>query len=224
MLESLRGRASERKLRLFTAACCRRIWHLVPDPQVRAVVDLFERSADGPVHPAELAGIDFPHVIEDAGGDEEPYRTAFMVTGSLAYYVFPPPEGVGHLDLLAAKGTAEAAAAAGGVWPRADIEPMGLPDVLTFAEEVFQVTLVRCIFGNPFRPVAPDPGWLAWDNGAVAHLARSIYDDRRFADLPFLADALEESGCDNADILAHCRQPGPHVRGCWAVDLLLGKG
>jgi hypothetical protein len=54
-------------------------------------------------------------------------------------------------------------------------------------------------------------------------LACAIYDDRAFEQLPILADALEEAGCDNADILAHCRGPGPHVRGCWLVDLLLGK-
>jgi hypothetical protein len=54
-------------------------------------------------------------------------------------------------------------------------------------------------------------------------MAQVIYDERKFEDLPFLADALEEAGCDNADILNHCRGPGPHVRGCWVVDLLLGK-
>jgi hypothetical protein len=81
----------------------------------------------------------------------------------------------------------------------------------------------RDIFGNPFRPVAIDPGWLAWSDGTVRKLAQATYDDRRFDLLPILADALEEAGCTDADILAHCRGPGPHVRGCWVVDLLLGK-
>ena len=76
------------------------------------------------------------------------------------------------------------------------------------------------IFGNPFRPVTADPRWLT--STAVA-LARAIYDERAFDRLPILADALEEAGCDNADVLAHCRGDGPHVRGCWAVDLVLGK-
>jgi hypothetical protein len=57
----------------------------------------------------------------------------------------------------------------------------------------------------------------------VTALAQSIYDQRRFADMPILADALAEAGCTNADVLNHCRQPGEHVRGCWVVDLLLGK-
>ncbi|MFO0852374.1 MAG: hypothetical protein U0871_28010 [Gemmataceae bacterium] len=80
--------------------------------------------------------------------------------------------------------------------------------------------LVRDIVGNPFRPVAFDPGWRT--STAVA-LARQMYDARDFGLLPVLADALEEAGCDAAALLAHCRGPGPHVRGCWAVDLVLGN-
>ena len=78
--------------------------------------------------------------------------------------------------------------------------------------------------GNPFRPApAADPSWLAWNGGTVAKLAAAIYDARRFADLPILADALEDAGCDNADILHHCRSEKEHVRGCWVIDLLLGR-
>jgi hypothetical protein len=68
-----------------------------------------------------------------------------------------------------------------------------------------------------------DSAWLAWRDGTIPKLAQSIYDRRQFADLPILADALEDAGCDNADLLRHCREPGEHVRGCWVVDLLLGK-
>jgi hypothetical protein len=84
----------------------------------------------------------------------------------------------------------------------------------------WQAALVRCVFGNPFRPVAFDPGWRTSD--AVA-LAKGIYDDRAFDRLPILADALQDAGCTNDDILAHCRNDGPHARGCWVVDLVLGK-
>jgi hypothetical protein len=86
-----------------------------------------------------------------------------------------------------------------------------------------QCTLLRCIFGNPFRPVTLNPTVLTWNGGTVPRMAQAIYDDRRFSDLPILADALEEAGCDNPDILAHCRSEGPHVRGCWVVDMILGK-
>src|SRR5262249_51106589 len=83
--------------------------------------------------------------------------------------------------------------------------------------------LLHCVFANPFSRIASHPAWLTWNDGTVHKLAQTVYDDRRFDLLPILADALEEAGCDNADILAHCRGPGPHVRGCWVVDLLLGK-
>jgi hypothetical protein len=79
---------------------------------------------------------------------------------------------------------------------------------------------IRDIFGNPFRPVAADPCWLT---SPVLDLARTMYDSRDFGPMPILGDALEEAGCNNADILAHCRGGGPHVRGCWVVDLVLGK-
>ena len=80
--------------------------------------------------------------------------------------------------------------------------------------------LLRCIVGNPFRPVSVDPSWLT---STTVELARGIYDDRAFDRLPILADALEDAGCDHPDILAHCRGDGPHARGCWVVDRMLGK-
>ena len=80
--------------------------------------------------------------------------------------------------------------------------------------------LVREVFGNPFRLVTLDRAWLT---STVTALAQAIYDERAFDRLPILADALEDAGCGNQDILGHCRGPGPHVRGCWVVDLLLGK-
>jgi hypothetical protein len=88
------------------------------------------------------------------------------------------------------------------------------------AEQRFQAKLLRDIFGNPFCPVAFSP---SWRTSAALGLAGSMYEFRDFAAMPVLADALEEAGCDSADVLAHCRGPGPHVRGCWVVDLVLGK-
>jgi hypothetical protein len=83
--------------------------------------------------------------------------------------------------------------------------------------------LFHDIFGNPFRPVKIDPGWLAWDHGAVVRLARDIYDGRRFGEMPVLGDALEDAGCDDAAILTHRRDDRPHVRGCWLLDGILGR-
>src|SRR5262249_26485553 len=87
-------------------------------------------------------------------------------------------------------------------------------------EIVRLAALLRAIFGNPFRPVSADPGWLT---STVVALARSIYEDRAFDRLPILADALQDAGCEHPDVLDHYRGSGPHARGCWVVDLLLGK-
>jgi hypothetical protein len=83
--------------------------------------------------------------------------------------------------------------------------------------------LLRDLAGNPFRPTAVRPSWLHRNDGAVAHLARFIYEERHFEDLPILADALEDAGCANPDLLSHCRSGGDHAPGCWALDVLLGK-
>jgi hypothetical protein len=87
-------------------------------------------------------------------------------------------------------------------------------------EDTAQVALLRDIFGSPFSPVGFDPAW--WTEHTVG-IASKMYEERDFAGMPILADALEEAGCDNADILAHCRDPGVHVRGCRVVDLVLAK-
>ncbi len=90
------------------------------------------------------------------------------------------------------------------------------------AEQRAHAGLLRDIF-DPFRPARLRRAWLAWEGGTVPKLAQAIYADGAYDRLPVLADALEEAGCTNAKILAHCRGAGPHVRGCWALDLLLGK-
>ena len=87
-------------------------------------------------------------------------------------------------------------------------------------EKRLQCDLLRDIFGRPFRHIIIDQLWLT---AKVKTLAQVIYHDRDFERMPELADALAEAGCSNPDILSHCRGPGPHVRGCWVVDLLLGK-
>ena len=84
--------------------------------------------------------------------------------------------------------------------------------------------LLRELFGClPFRSLTTAQGWIAWNGGTIPALATAIYDEQTFDRMPILADALEDAGCDNRDILDHCRGPGPHVRGCWVLDLLLGK-
>lgn len=107
----------------------------------------------------------------------------------------------------------------GAAWARvvADVaaDPVVLPQLTGTAP------LLRDIFGSsPFRPVPFDSAWLTSD---VIALAGGIYEDRAFDRMPILADALMDAGCDNDEVLNHCRGQGPHVRGCWVIDLLLGK-
>jgi hypothetical protein len=87
-------------------------------------------------------------------------------------------------------------------------------------ERAWQADLLREVVLSPFRPVAIEP---AWRTSTVLALAAGIDRECDFGAMPILADALQDAGCDNDDILSHCRGPGPHVRGCWVVDLLLGK-
>lgn len=109
----------------------------------------------------------------------------------------------------------------------------GLPVVTEAAQDALVVSKLneelawvedgeRRFFRKMYAP-SLDPAWLAWNNATVPRLAEAIYTDRVFDRMPILADALEDAGCHDAEILAHCRGPGPHVQGCWVVDLLLGK-
>src|SRR5262249_3271105 len=109
-------------------------------------------------------------------------------------------------------------------------EAARLIGAITFEKEEYRcveappAAFLRDLFGPlPFKLVELDPTWLAWNDGCAEKLARGIYEDRAFDQLPIVADALEEAGCDEESVLAHCRGTGLHIRGCWVVDLLLGQ-
>jgi hypothetical protein len=207
MLEYLRGKASDRKLRLFACACCRRMWHLLADRRSRAAVGVGERLADGAASEAEARAA--------RGAAYDAYDRGPDAIGDYAAYA---AVSVCHTQAQLAAAFASVYTA----WAAGDHSD-GDRDEAEAAEAAARCILLRCIFGNPFRSVCLDPAWLAWNDGTIPKLAQAIYDERRFSDLPILADALEEAGCSNPDILAHCRSEGPHVRGCWVVDLILGK-
>ncbi|MCI0462153.1 MAG: hypothetical protein L0Z62_34815 [Gemmataceae bacterium] len=101
--------------------------------------------------------------------------------------------------------------------PIRDAEAVGRAEA---AETTAQSVILREVFDNPFRPVALAADWRT---PAAIAVARSMYEEHRFDEMPLLGDALEEAGCTDAQILTHCRQPGEHVRGCWVVDLILGR-
>jgi hypothetical protein len=192
------GRANElRKPRLLACASARTVWNFLGDERSQRAVIVSERYADGLATLTELVE------AHDAA------REAIRGAPSRAAYWTADDHGwqAARITLpTAIEGAAEA---------------MGQTAIPS--RRRLHCDLLRDIFGNPFRPVAVDPAWLAWNGGTVPAIARRVYDDRAFHDLPILADALEDAGCDSPDVLAHCRGDGPHVRGCWVVDHVLGK-
>jgi hypothetical protein len=210
MLKYLKTRASDRKLRLWMVACCRTVWHLFSDERSRTAVEVAERFADGLADEEELYTLDglaWEAVEELHGGPRETEHAS----RAAAWATHREERWAYRRDAAQATALeAERAATGQGVaWEVAVTEQSG------FLRDIIGTSLQ----GTP----SIERAWLTWNDGTVVKLAQSIYDGRRFDDLPILADALEEAGCNDEEILAHCRGPGPHVRGCWVVDLLLGK-
>ena len=207
MLAFLRGKVSDRKLRLFAVACCRRVWPLLIDERSRKAVDIIERYLEGRAEEADLRGsCDAAiHAADDLNASSA--ALAVVAASSAAEYA------------LSAQAHAAFAAAVAVALSKEPNLAQGVADPL---EQMHQCGLVRDVVGNPFGPTTLNQSWLAWNDGAVRKLAQAIYDGRAFDRLPLLADALEDAGCADAAILGHCRG-GEHVRGCWVIDLLLGK-
>jgi hypothetical protein len=218
ILEFVRDTARERKLRLFACACCRRVWDLLKDSRSREAVELAEMYADGQIQQHRMkAAEQAAKAAEEAERSKAAEAASLVTTTELwAYHAFPLPsvrqqlESADRVWVDYARVVATLAASAFGP----DREP---------AEREAQCSILHDLFGNPFRSVALDPPWLTWQDATIPRLARTIYDERAFDRMPILGDALEEAGCDNADILDHCRHSGVHVRGCWLVDSILGK-
>ena len=196
MLEYLRGKASERKLRLFACAFGR----AVRDSQHQlgpSTVAVAERYADGLASDQELAS------------ERRRWACSPEESGPVAPSAYDGAwEAVDWLTIL----------------ERWRDDPDSYITVPADAVLKRSVLLLRDIFGNPFRPSPPLPAAvLAWNDGTVRRIAEGIYEERAFDRLPILADALLDAGCDGEALIQHCRGDGPHVRGCWAVDLILGK-
>jgi hypothetical protein len=229
------GKCSPRKLRLFAVACCRDIWHLLRDEMSQRAVEAAEGFADGQTTLEALRAL--RSAAEKARHSAEPgalgrgadgaqgaasredmlaFDMAWLVeeiTQEAFFYRYMAQDvsdGVAALAIHSAipeqmGNTAEGDSISERV--NADLRPK-------------HCDLVREIFGNPFCPVAFNPAWRTPPTLSLAHAA---YEERRFEDLPLLADALEEAGCTDEATLSHLRGPGPHVRGCWALDLVLGR-
>ncbi len=216
--------ASARKFRLFTCAAARSLWHLMTRELARETVIAAEQFADGELIDAQrracaeaLRATYPPRMTPD-----NPVSAEYLA-GMVAFYCawsnsITPRAGL-HLNRHGSESVVHwvpfaLVLAETGLWD----QPAGQP--IAVAEARRQCRLVWDIFGNPFRPVAADPSWLT---SAVVGLARGMYADRAFEVLPILADALQDAGCEDEQLLGHCLGTGPHVRGCWVVDLVLGK-
>jgi hypothetical protein len=204
MLAALRGaqRASDRRFQLFSCACCRAVWHLLQADAAREVVEVRERFADGGATVAEVYAAREPA--------DDYFKSNYMHRNGPA---FAAAASCGWLGVPSA--------GAERVCQR--LRPRLCPTAQPLPDDFFCQPL-RDIFGDPFGPFpVVSPSVLAWGDRTVARLAQGIYDERRWDAMPILADALLDAGCDDEDILAHCRLPVGHAWGCWVLDLLLRK-
>jgi hypothetical protein len=244
-----RGRASralglqpqarhDRKLRLFACACCRRVWHLLGgEPCCREAVGTAEQYADGLASREQLrAARGAAHArrlrlrAEEA---DQPVRAGRLAVRAAEDATEKKAFHAARRASLLAR---EAASTEAIEWVGGGLQGqrwLGSPQLVAFrqGQANSQCDLLRDIFGSPFAPLpAVGPPLLTWSDGLVARLARAADEDRHLPGgaldngrLAVLADALEEAGCTDASILDHFRGPGPHVRGCWVLDLLLGR-
>jgi hypothetical protein len=195
----------ERKMRLFAVACYWQVEEFHWDePLFDAEVEAVEQYADRRIGRAGLLAASLAHLRQLFPGEED----------SALQFV---TEDADYAAWMAQWAAERSQYAEDGAWPAG-------------AAEAGQADLLRDLFGNPFRPAPLDPAWLTWRDATIPRLAHTIYDERELPSghldrdrLAILADALEDAGCTHPDILDHCRGAGPHVRGCWVVDLILGN-
>ncbi|HEY7423378.1 MAG TPA: hypothetical protein VH682_03975 [Gemmataceae bacterium] len=207
LIEQIGGRATARKVRLFNAASVKLLCGPTTNQIVRSLLAVAEKMADGAASRAEivqarLAARRIRREFPPAPKDEPIWNCVEAVAPD----PFPSFQGIQVCT------TCFVSPSPGPEWSAA-----------LWRDAPTWVFLLRELFGNPFRPVVVDPSWLSWNDSTIPKIAQAIYDERAFDRLLILADALEEAGCNNADILTHLRGNGPHVRGCWPVDLILGK-
>jgi hypothetical protein len=219
MLFAIERQASDRKLLLFAVACCRRIWDRLDDAS-RSLLLATERYGDGGCSKSQL--LSARRLVRERTRQypsAEWYATAALrdaasVHDSEPHGSYSPDQAMGVARLVTRS-----------LLPTEFINGIAIGSDYSQTpewkgESAGQASLVRDIFGNPFRPVTFSP---AWRTDTAVALVRQMYEARDFSAMPILADALQDAGCDSDDILTHCRGEGPHVRGCWVVDLVLRR-
>jgi len=198
---STRRKYAQRKARLFVVACCRQVWPLIKDERARRAVEVLEMYADGQATPQELLEAELEAAQVDKG--------FVMALGTVRHVSTRSSCQIGMRSKRPLP-----------VWYNAWLAT-NIPVVVAGNKaHCDQTTLLRDIFGIPFNAVAIER---ACQTAEIVNLARTIYEKRNFTKLPALAKALRDAGCSDKTILSHCRTEGPHVRGCWVVDLILAK-
>jgi hypothetical protein len=206
-----------RRLRLLGCACVRALGPLVRQPGSREALEVAERFADNQATRDELWAarlVAMKSLNAEGQAAHTPYLLAAKAAEQLTIKNY---NGGTHPSF------AHAIRSAADAWAFERIlVDMGRNQGIEFqVRQAEHADWLRDIFGNPFRPVAFSP---AWRTDTAVALARQMYDARDFGAMPILADALQEAGCDSEDMLNHCRDPKQvHVRGCWVVDMVLGK-
>lgn len=229
--------ASERKLRLFSAACCRRVWSLLIDSRSRKAIDVSERFADGltPTEDMFSAAREAQTAADELDVAEEPLLGAANAATAATLAIREPTcydPGFYPADHQLVAETIALVGLGGDKVAKLYLDPEITNDFSkkVHEEKAIQIRFLHDIFGNPYRSVTADPSWLSWNDGAISRLVQPIYEERILpagtldsARLLILADALEEAGCTDQQILTHLRSGGEHYRGCWVIDLLLSK-
>src|SRR5262245_14675476 len=206
MLEHVRrtirvGRAEGRKNYLLAVACGRLVWELIEDERLRRGILWAEAFADDVDFPDDRSSV--ISTVHNA------YQDVYKATGGGLYGRF---SGEFSIALAVQRLTQNGPSFAAADFLVASTNETGLCRS--------GASLIRDVFGNPFRPVTADPTWLTQ---TILVLARQMYESCDFSPMPILADALQDEGCEEEAVLSHCRGDGPHVRGCFVIDLLLGK-
>src|SRR5262245_37533390 len=205
-------RSSMRKIRLFVVACCRRVWHLLEAESLRQAVTVFERFAEGEI-------------------DEEAFRAVARTSHPLVNYREEILSGQLREKIMYASYAVNSAThCLPGSGYRRALGLFACAGGHRAEEERAHADILREVFGNPFQLAVVRPVRLCSSEKVIINMATAIYEERSMPGgtldqrrLAILSDALEESGCTDTALLSHLRGPDAHVRGCWALDLILGR-
>ena len=214
MLHCLERKLTHRKLRLYAAGCCRRIWPLLSDQRSRRAVEIAERHADALASDAQL--IDAAKDAYLAARDARTNRISIIPLGFIGsgnYIAADAAVFAANDEAITIDWLYKPAEAAACVYQSTS---NWLP------ERIAQCQLLRDLIPNPFHSKCYKlPTRYTFDH--IIKISQNIYLSAAFSDLPILADALEEVGYTDADVLSHCRSDSEHIRGCWVLDAILGK-